>query len=99
MIKNRIAGTRSAKAGQLAARWSVFLLEFVVSSVSTVVVQTFACDTFDDGHYLKTELVLKCDGSTTRKLYLAYAWIALLAYPIGKPPRKHDDDHAKTYAG
>jgi len=84
-LNQRIKGTRSTKAEHLAARWSMFILEFIVSSVSTTVVHTFPCDTFDDGMFLRAELVLKCDGSYKRKLYLVYAWFALFAYPIGKP--------------
>ena len=61
----------------------MFLLEFIVSSVSTTVVQTFSCARFDDGMFLRTELVLKCDGSDERKFYLGFAWFALFAYPIG----------------
>ena len=86
-FKKRITGTHSTSAEQSAARWSMFLLEFIVSSVSTTVVQTFSCDTYDDGMFMRAELALKCDGSDERRLYLAYAWVALLAYPIGTPPR------------
>ena len=51
-------------------------------------VQTFSCEAFDNGmHYLKAELVLKCDGSPERKLYLTWASVALFAYPVGKPPQ------------
>ena len=85
-FKKRITGMRSTSDEQSATRWSLFLLEFIVSSVSTTVVQTFSCDTYDDGMFLRAELALKCDGSDERRLYLAYAWVALLAYPIGTPP-------------
>ena len=84
-FKRRITGTRSTKAERTAANWSIFLLEFIVSSVSTVVVQTFSCDKFDDELFLRAELVLKCDGSDERKLYLTHAWFALFVYPISKP--------------
>ena len=40
--------------------------------------------------------MLSCDGSTMRRLYLAYAWIALFVYPIGKPPHTRGDNHTKT---
>ena len=95
-VNKRIAGTRSANADQTAARWSMILLEFVVSSVSTVVVQTFSCQPFDDGDFLRTELVLSCDDSTMRRLHLAYAWISLFVYPIGKPPHTRGDNRTKT---
>jgi hypothetical protein len=42
-IKERIVGTRSVNAENTAGRWSLFLLELVVSSVSTTIVQTFWC--------------------------------------------------------
>ena len=85
-IKERTTrGSSSRTAQRSAMRWSIFLLELCVSSVSTSVVKTFSCDTFGNGLFLRAELVLKCDGSTERKLYLVYAWFALLTYPVGEP--------------
>lgn len=33
--------------------------------------------------FLLAELTQRCDGSTARKLYLSWAWIATVVYPIG----------------
>ena len=84
-IKRRIIGTRSTSTEQSAARWSMFLLEFVVSSVSTIVVQTYVCDGFDDGKFLRVELLLSCKASAQRNLYLAFASVMVLLFPFGKP--------------
>ena len=85
-IKGCITATRSTTAERTATRWSTFVLEFVVSSVATNVVQTFRCTEFEDGRYLTAELVLKCDGSPKQNLYIYYAWVMVLLFPIGKPP-------------
>ena len=74
----------SAPAARIAARWSLFLMELIVSGVSTTVVQTFICDEFDDGRYLSAQLTLACDGASPRRLYAAYAVFMVLVYPIGK---------------
>ena len=85
-IKQRITGTRSTTSEQFAARWSIALLEFVVSSVSTIVVQTYLCDTFDNGEFLRQELVLSCEASPQRNFYLGYASAMVLVFPFGKLP-------------
>ena len=84
-----IARKDSAPAARTAARWSLFLMELIVSSVSTTVVQTFICDEFDGGDYLSAQLTLACDGSEQRRYYLGYAVFMVLVYPIGKPPCPH----------
>ena len=86
-----IAGESSANARRTAAKWSLVVLEFVVSSVSTTVTQTFQCIEYDDDNgeipddelYLRAELTLACDGSTKRRLYLAYAGCMVALFPIG----------------
>lgn len=84
-IKERITRSSSSRTVQRSViRWSIFLLELFVSSVSTSVVETL-CDKFDDGLFLRAELVLKCGGLAERKLYLDDAWFALLTYPVGEP--------------
>ena len=84
-IKRRITGTRSTSTEQSSARWSTFLLEFVVSNVSTIVVQTYVCDDFDDGKFLRVELLLSCKASAQRNLYLAFASVMVLVFPFGEP--------------
>ena len=80
--------TRSTKnTEQSAARWSTMLLEFVVSSVATIVVQTFQCDEFEDGKFLRIELLLSCKASAQRNLYLVFASVMVLVFPFGKPLR------------
>ena len=79
-----ITRKESANSARTAARWSLFLLELIVSSVSTSVVQTFACTGFDDDWYLTAELTLACDASPERKLYQAYSGFMIIVYPIGE---------------
>jgi len=81
-----IARKDSVPAARTAARWSLFLMELIVSGVSTTVVQTFLCDEFDDGRYLSAQLTLTCDGPGQRRFYVGYATFMTLVYPIGKPP-------------
>ena len=80
-----ITRKESANSARTAARWSLFLLELIVSSVSTSVVQTFACTEFkDDGGYLTAELTLACDASPERKFYQAFSGFMIIVYPIGE---------------
>ena len=80
--------TRSTKKTERsAARWSTMLLEFVVSSVATIVVQTFQCDEFEDGKFLRVELLLSCKASAQRNFYLVFASVMVLVFPFGKPLR------------
>ena len=79
----RVAGKRQKKKELDAACLSLFLLELLVSGVSTTIVSTFACERIDGELFLLAELTQRCDGSTARKLYLSWAWIATVVYPIG----------------
>ena len=67
-----------------AARWSLFLMEFIVSGVSTTIASTFSCQTFDDGSYLTAQMTLACDDSAERRSFLIVACLMTLIYPIGK---------------
>jgi hypothetical protein len=86
-----IAGKSCANARRTAAKWSLVVLEFIVSSVSTTVMATFQCIEYDDDNgeiknddlYLRAELTLACDGSTKRRLYMAYAGCMVALFPIG----------------
>ena len=81
----RITRKDAAPAARTAARWSLFLMEFVVSGVSTTVVQTLLCDSFDGGdQYLRVQLTLECDSSRERHFFEGYAVFMMLVYPIGK---------------
>ena len=87
-----ITGKSTTHVRRTAAKWSLFLLEFIAASVSTTVTQTFECDEYDDDDgadpdddlYLRAELTLACDGSTKRRLFLAYGWCMMLVYPVGE---------------
>ena len=58
-----ITGKSTTHVRRTAAKWSLFLLEFIAASVSTTVTQTFECDEYDDddgadpddGLYLRAE--------------------------------------------
>ena len=72
-------------ATRIAARFSLFLVELLVSGVSTTIVRTFSCDKFDDGWFLSAQLSIACDDSNVRRFYLTYAVFMLLAFPVGEP--------------
>eukprot|EP00903_Cladosiphon_okamuranus_P009052 g8654.t1 len=58
----------------------------VYSTVSTIVFQTFACDTLDelDKSFLRADYSLVCDTDEHNK-YKIYAGVMILVYPIGIP--------------
>ncbi|CAN0280989.1 unnamed protein product, partial [Scytosiphon promiscuus] len=65
---------------------ALLLLTFLVySSVSSVVFQTFACETLDDGvEYLRADYRIYCTD-TKHKVMEAYAGLMILVYPVGIP--------------
>ncbi|CAM9924542.1 unnamed protein product, partial [Ectocarpus sp. 4 AP-2014] len=58
----------------------------IYSTVSTIVFQTFACDTLDElgKTFLRADYSLEC-YTPEHKLYRGYAGIMILVYPIGIP--------------
>ncbi|CAM9749701.1 unnamed protein product [Ectocarpus sp. 4 AP-2014] len=65
---------------------ALLLLTFLVySSVSSMVFQTFACETLDDDvEYLRADYRIHCTD-TKHKAFEAYAWIMIFIYPVGIP--------------
>ena len=72
-------------AARKAAKLALILLEVMTPSVTTGVIQTFTCDKFDSGWFLRDELTLACDGSDRRNKWIAYASFCTAIYPIGVP--------------
>eukprot|EP00903_Cladosiphon_okamuranus_P012632 g11818.t1 len=64
----------------------LLLLTFLVySSVSSMVFQTFACETLDDGiEYLRADYRIHCTDAK-HKAFEVYAGIMVMVYPIGIP--------------
>ncbi|CAN0158848.1 unnamed protein product, partial [Ascophyllum nodosum] len=55
------------------------------SSVSYTIFQTFVCDSLDSGvAYLRADYDLVC-WTTTHVMFMAYAGIMVLVYPVGIP--------------
>ena len=78
-----VKGDPAAKFKTLAV--SIMFFEFLLNSVTTLILRTFACERFDDGHhYLKAQLSLKCHGST-HHFYVSWAAFMIFVYPIGVP--------------
>ena len=65
---------------------TVLLVMFLVySSASSMIFQTFDCDTLDDGRdYLRADYTIECDGSRHRAVMI-YAGVMVLVYPVGIP--------------
>lgn len=64
--------------------WFLALTFAVFSPASTLIIQTFVCEDFDDGSsYLIADYSLEC-WTTQHNFYVLYAAIAALVYPIGK---------------
>ncbi|CAM9718324.1 unnamed protein product [Scytosiphon promiscuus] len=64
----------------------LLLLTFLVySSVSSLVFQTFACETLDDGvEYLRADYSIQCTDPK-HKVFELYAGIMVMVYPVGIP--------------
>eukprot|EP00903_Cladosiphon_okamuranus_P017291 g15933.t1 len=65
---------------------ALLLLTFLVySSVSSMVFQTFACETLDDGNqYLRADYRIQCTDAKHRA-FAVYAGVMILVYPVGIP--------------
>ncbi|CAM9835026.1 unnamed protein product [Pylaiella littoralis] len=65
---------------------AVLLVTFLVySSVSSMVFQTFACETLDDKvKYLRADYRIHCTD-TKHKAFQVYAGIMIIVYPVGIP--------------
>ncbi|CAN0242647.1 unnamed protein product, partial [Scytosiphon promiscuus] len=90
----RIAMLRNGAAGNAAAAEKIrhkhqtallFLTFLVYSSVSSMVFQTFACETLDDGiEYLRADYSIHCTDAK-HVAFEVYAGIMILVYPVGIP--------------
>ena len=65
---------------------TALLISFLVySSVSSVVLQMFACDTLETGkRYLRADYTIECDSDKHRALQI-YAGFMIILYPVGIP--------------
>ena len=63
----------------------LFLLFFVYTSASSVILPMFDCDALDDGNvYLRVDYTIQCDGLRHRVLTV-FAGFMILVYPLGIP--------------
>ena len=45
------------------------------------------CDKIGNEYFLRAQLTLECDDTGQRPLYVAFAVLCVLIYPIGERPR------------
>lgn len=75
----------SRKALKTFIRVCLLLSFFTLAPVSTAIMQTFGCQTFDDGStMLIADFSIDCEA-TGRNLYVAYAGLMFCIYPFGIP--------------
>ena len=73
------------EAKRQCSYWFLALSFAVFSPASTAIIQTFVCESFDDGSsFLSADYSLDC-SSDRHRFYLVYAAVAALIYPIGTP--------------
>ena len=85
-VAHKLGGTKQKQkeSSHFAAKYSLLWLELVLTSVSTTIVSTFSCSQFDRGAlFLSEQLSLPCNNSRRRTAWVLYAWLAVLAYPLG----------------
>ncbi|GMI35260.1 hypothetical protein TeGR_g13189 [Tetraparma gracilis] len=86
----KVLSARASRGGSNESRDQVFntflvLTFFVLPTTSTKILNTFACDEFDDGtRWLKGDLSIDCD-SATHKFFEFYAAGMILVFPVGIP--------------
>ena len=70
--------------------------QIILPSVSTTITQTFCCEEYDDGRFLRSDLSLRCNRfghaqsedettSERRRFFVVYAWAMVVIFPIGIP--------------
>jgi hypothetical protein len=74
---------RQEPSARFAAKYSLLLMELVLASVSTTVIETFSCSEFDGDYFLNAQLTRACDRSPKRVAWIVYGCISVAAYPIG----------------
>ncbi|CAN0380979.1 unnamed protein product, partial [Scytosiphon promiscuus] len=86
MRRNDAAGSNVADKIRHRHQTALLLLTFLVySSVSSMVFQTFACETLDDGiEYLRADYRIHCTDAK-HTAFEAYAGFMVLVYPVGIP--------------
>ena len=74
------------QGARIAAKLTLLGLEMITPSVTTSILQTFACDEYDDGWFLRAELTIQCGRSNAhRRLWLFFAGLMVAVYPFGVP--------------
>ena len=66
-------------------KMTILFLELVLPSVSRAIFQTFVCSRYDGAFFLRAQLSLACDDSWSRRGWVIYAVVCLVAYPICFP--------------
>ncbi|GMH79018.1 hypothetical protein TrST_g1172 [Triparma strigata] len=66
--------------------WLLFMMFLILPSVSTKILNTFACRDFDGsyGSFLKVDYSIDC-ASAEHKMYELYAQVCVIIYPLGIP--------------
>ena len=84
-ISERLRGRPSEPAARSAKRLSLLLLEITLPSTTTTLIQTFICQQFDNGAFLRESLTIACDDSPRRRLWVVFSAVTLIVYMIGVP--------------
>jgi len=81
----RASLARRHESAHFAAKYSLVLMELVLPSVSTTIIEASLCSSFDHGErYLREELTTSCT-SASRRAWEIYTSLCFLLYPIGIP--------------
>ena len=87
-LSKAIQGKPYAGSRDIAVKLSLSLLEILLVSVSTTIMQCFMCRDVGGKFYLRAQLTLPCDSSRRRRMYVTLASLMVLVYPLGErePP-------------
>ena len=82
-LSKALHGQPNEEASRTIKRVVLLMLELVLPSITTSLIQVFICSKFDNGSFLREELTLSCDDSGQRARWVAFTVAGLLAYPLG----------------
>ena len=78
-----LRGKPTQDATKRAKKLALLLLELMLPSITTSLVQIFVCDSYGNGDFLRAALTIPCDRSAQRNSWIIFAAFALVAYVLG----------------
>jgi len=84
-LTGRLRCKDTVTSDRRAAGFSVLWLVIILPSTASTIFSAFVCDSFEDGFFLRADLVLPCNDGQNRRFNVLWAGLMTLLYPVGVP--------------